>query len=79
MYRLDARTRGCKRGYEPYLRLVGLGLLLLLAVVLVFGVVVADLLVVAAVPVGLVAGAVGVIGAAIAAFPGVILSTFASR
>jgi hypothetical protein len=78
MYRLDARTRGCKRGYEPYLRLVGLGLLLL-AVVLVFGVVVADLLVVAAVPVGLVAGAVGVIGAAIAAFPGVILSTFASR
>jgi hypothetical protein len=78
MYRRDARIRRRDRGYESSLRLVGLGLLPL-AVVLVFGVVVADLLVVAAVPVGLVAGAVGVIGAAIAAFPGVILSTFASR
>jgi hypothetical protein len=42
MYRRDARIRRRDRGYESSLRLVGLGLLPL-AVVLVFGVVVAVL------------------------------------
>jgi len=70
MYRRRARTGGRNPGYEPYLRLVGL-MLVLLAVVLVFGVIVADLLLVVAVP-------VGVVGAATATFPGAVLSALAS-
>ncbi|WP_227134080.1 hypothetical protein [Halorubellus salinus] len=66
------RRRGSvgTRGYEPYVRLVGL-LLVLLAFVLVFGLVVADLLFV-------VSGTLGVLGAVLAAFPGIVLSTLAA-
>ena len=76
MSRRRARTGGRNRGYEPYLRFVGLGLVLL-AAVLVFGVVVADLLLAVAVPVGVLAGAVGVVGAAIAAFSSAVVSMLA--
>jgi hypothetical protein len=58
------------RGLEPYFRLVGL-VLVLLAMVLVFGVVVVDLVLV-------VSTAVGVIGAFVAAFPGVVAGAFAA-
>jgi hypothetical protein len=61
---------GRKRGYEPYLRLVGL-VLILVATMLVFGVVVVDVLFV-------VSTALGVLGAILAAFPGVVLSAFAA-
>lgn len=57
-------------GYEPYVRIVGL-LLLALAAVLTFGLVVADVLLV-------VSGALGVLGALLAAFPGTVLAALAA-
>lgn len=69
----NRRTRtsgGRKRGYAPYLRLLGL-VLILVAALLVFGVVVADVLFV-------VSTALGVLGAILAAFPGAVLSAFAA-